>query len=455
MQALLPRATSGCAPSLGSSVSRTLRSRPQIRPAPARAYSVAPSSRHRPQVPHASCRPQAFPLGARAYTRVKPPPFAFAFDIDGVLLHAAKPIPGAREVFEFLGRNNVPFILLTNGGSKPTDRRQGELRELLGIPPRANYLVQSHTPFKLLAQSPLSAAGAELFPGAESLRDKNVLVFGPDAEDMRAIAHEYGFRRVLTTADILAADPTIFPFAPSPLMEKERQAAAALARSRGPPSGEGAGGKLKIDAMFVLNDPRDWALTTQIIVDLLLSERGVLGTYSARNGRPDLPRHGWLSDAQPRLYFSNPDLLWAAAHPLPRLGQGAFHAALAGIWARITDGEAELECKVIGKPSWETYRFAEDVLCAQRAHMGEEGEGASGGAVYMVGDNPESDVCGANRFKKTATRGARWHSALVRTGVWRPEHGPPKYEPDVIVDDVRAAVEWALEREGWKGGLGA
>lgn len=41
---------------------------------------------------------------------------AFVFDIDGVLMRGAKPIPEASKSLELLNEHKVPFILLTNGG---------------------------------------------------------------------------------------------------------------------------------------------------------------------------------------------------------------------------------------------------------------------------------------------------------------------------------------------------
>ena len=67
--------------------------------------------------------------------------------------------------------------------------------------------------------------------------------------------------------------------------------------------------------------------------------------------------------------------------------------------------------------------------------------------VYMVGDNPESDIRGANEFE--SAHGTDWLSVLVRTGVHK-EGMTPKYKPRVVVDDVMAAVKWALEHEGWE-----
>lgn len=364
--------------------------------------------------------------GSRKYSvsnKGKVPPFAFAFDIDGVLLHVAKPIPGATESLKYLQKNNIPFILLTNGGGKHERDRVAQLSEKLDVELSTDNFVQSHTPFQ------------ELVHGDEGLGDKNILITGSDAAKSRTIAEAYGFKNVITPADILTAHPTIWPF--EPLMEE-----LYAATSRPLPTAQP-----KIDAMFVFNDPRDWALDIQIITDLLLSENGVLGTYSSKNGQASLPNGGWQSDGQPPLFFSNPDLFWSASYHHPRFGQGAFQAAMAGIWREITNGE-ELQRTVIGKPYKQTYRYAERVLNSHRAQVLGKSSIEPLGRVYMVGDNPESDIRGANDFE--SPDGTSWESVLVRTGVWSAERGEPRHRPKMIVDDVAAAVDWALKQEGWR-----
>lgn len=302
--------------------------------------------------------------------------------------------------------------------------------------------MQSHTPFQELVDGSGSGNGLQQGSqshGGEGLRDKTILVTGSDAAKARDIAEAYGFGRVVTPADILAAQPTVWPF--EPLM-KERYAATA----RPLPTTTNT----KIDAIFVFNDPRDWALDIQIITDLLLSEGGMLGTYSAKNGDSSLPGAGWQQDGQPPLFFSNPDLFWSAQYHLPRLGQGAFQAALAGVWREITGGTAELQRTVIGKPHHQTYAYAERVLNAHRAELlGRKTDAGPLRRVYMVGDNPESDIRGANEYR--SAEGTGWSSVLVRTGVWDPKRGgEPRHRPKVIVDDVKAAVDWALGQEGWR-----
>ncbi|KAK3336640.1 HAD-like domain-containing protein [Cercophora scortea] len=379
---------------------------------------------------------RGFSTTKKAVVEKKAPSFAFAFDIDGVLLHVAKPIPGASDALRYLHTHNIPFILLTNGGGKLETERVKDLSEKLGVPLTTDNFVQSHTPFRQLVDD-----------GPDSLRDKTVLVTGADAEKCRAIAHAYGFRNVVTPADILRAHPKVFPF--DPLLSSVH--ASPLTPSPSSP--------LKIDAMFVFNDPRDWALDIQIITDLLLSQSGHLGTYSAKNNNPSLPNCGWQQDDQPELYFSNADLLWSTGYALPRLGQGAFQAAVAGVWRRITDGH-ELRRRVIGKPYGETYRFAERVLSAHRHEVlraqGFHHQPDVLRSVYMVGDNPESDIAGANDFVSEV--GTEWCSVLVGTGVWRPDvrggEGVLKgrFKPTAVVRDVREAVAWALEREGFAPG---
>ncbi|KAK3392970.1 HAD-like domain-containing protein [Podospora didyma] len=378
----------------------------------------------------------------------EPPSFAFAFDIDGVLLHVSKPIPGATETLRFLNDNHIPFILLTNGGGKLEADRVKDLSQKLGVHLTTDNFVQSHTPFR------------ELVDGKDGgLKDKTILVTGSDYEKCRSIMESYGFKNVVTPADILWQHREVFPFGlasdysdttPSrPLPRPVHTSTAAHSNDHA----------LKIDAMFVLNDPRDWALDIQVFADLLLSSQGYMGTYSSKNGNLTFPNHGYQQDGQPTLYFSNSDLFWSATWHLPRFGQGAFQAALAGVWDQLTNGTAPLKRHVIGKPFGETYRFAERVLAAHRSDSlilkGHSADvaGEPLRSVYMVGDNPESDIAGANGYKSEV--GTSWHSALVKTGVWSAVRDGEKVlkgvkKPTVIVPDVKAAVMWALEREGWK-----
>ncbi len=194
----------------------------------------------------------------------------------------------------------------------------------------------------------------------------------------------YGFRNVVTPGDIITQHPTIWPFA-RVFANYYRAFARPLPR---PINVDNLSQSLKIDAVFVFHDPRDWALDTQIILDILLSSKGILGTYSSKNNNPSLPNRGFQQDGQPPIYFSNPDLWWAAAYHLPRLGQGGFREALEGVWAATTGGarmRVELQKVLYGKPFHSTYAFAEKKLEAHRELIYGADATTPLKRVYMIG----------------------------------------------------------------------
>lgn len=282
-----------------------------------------------------------------------------------------------------------------------------------------------------------------------------MLVIGGDGDQCRHVAKEYGFRNVVIPADILAAYPPISPFTTD----------KAPAYAQPLPSEN-----TKIDAVLVFNDPRDWALDLQVLVDLTLSDEGRLGTRRPKNcAKPHIP-----------IYFSNPDLIWANEYHLSRLGQGAFRAAFHGIISSLRaaqktermekahksegvpvlgltaegkpyeEGLPIMRATVMGKPNRGTYLYAEEVLCEWRKKQlelaGLDQSHANVKTVYMVGDNPASDIRGANNFK--SDKKISWVSVLVKTGVYK--GGNRTGEAKVIVEDVLAAVKWVIERETLK-----
>ena len=300
-------------------------------------------------------------------------------------------------------------------------------------------LVQSHTPFAELVHG---------VKGRQSLKDKCIMVLGGDYGKCRNVAENYGFTNVITPGDIFAAYPEIGPFS-KVFADYYKSFARPLPL---PINREDPGNSLKIDAVFVYNDPRDWSLDIQILLDVLLSREGIMGTYSAKNNDHTLPNNGYQQDGQPQLYFSNSDLLWAAAYPLSRLCQGGFREAFEGVWAAVTGGPREgvdLQKIVIGKPFKGTYDFAEKRLIQHREHLFEGAvQNVPLRRVYMIGDNPESDIRGANTYQ--SPHGTEWISLLTRTGVYKDRVGEePSWQPREIVDDVSAAVKWALNESKW------
>jgi len=87
---------------------------------------------------------------------------------------------------------------------------------------------------------------------------------------------------------------------------------------------------------------------------------------------------------------------------------------------------------VLGKPSKDTFDFAKGVV--------EKRVGRGDLNIYMVGDNIESDIKGANA--------AGWRTILVRTGVYDPSDQSSRtaalrraHKPGHEVEDVFEAVE--------------
>ncbi|KAF7549036.1 hypothetical protein G7046_g8466 [Stylonectria norvegica] len=374
---------------------------------------------------------------------------AFAFDIDGVLYQGRNRVEGAEKVVKMIRNNGIRYVFLTNGGGVSENSKADTLQQRLQLS-KSDDVIRNRM---ILSHTPMSAWD-------DSLKNEGtVLITGSHPEQARQLALQYGFKRVVTPGDILAACPDVYPFElvkgglhdkHVPLPDGKR-----ILKLDDPYSQDIPEDALKIDHIFVWNDPRDWSVDTQIIHDLLISHKGYFATVSQKNGDASLPNNGWQQDGQPGVWISNMDLLWKTNYPVNRFGTGAFMEALKGLWSTSTNG-SELKYSAYGKPSHKTYKYAHDRLLNYYGDMartrGDNGSEAPARhplrRVYMIGDNPESDIRGANEFD--AEDGTEWVSILVRTGVWRATAAQrePRYRPTVIVDDVVDAVVWALNNEG-------
>lgn len=351
---------------------------------------------------------------------------AFAFDIDGVLVRGAVPLEGAPETIQTLQQaGHTPFIFLTNGGGLHEDAHTARLASRLNIPLDHRQFVQSHSPFHDLVSQ---------------YADKPILVLGGSGDQIRDVAKIYGFNKVITSADIFVEDSSLHPF---PELTQD----ALRAKGRVWNEIESIDVPIKqtpIAAIMVWSSPRDWCLDLQLVLDLLLSEGGLVNTKSPKNGNSAFENNGYLQDNQPPLYFCNPDFEWATQASQPRLAQGAFKAALEGMWNEKTGG-AELKAIVCGKPTEVTYNYGEQALerwsNRERDDETDTEKQFEIGTVYMIGDNPASDIQGANGF--VSKRGYTWKSILVETGVYQ-KGTQPEHEPMHIAANVQDAVSWAL-----------
>ena len=244
-----------------------------------------------------------------------------------------------------------------------------------------------------------------------------VLVVGGEGEKCRLVAEGYGFKDVVTPGDIIKDNHDTTPF--RKLTEKENNDSRARNFA-----------EFEIEAIFVFADSRDWAGDQQIILDLLMSKKGRLGTRSE------------TFDEGPPIFFSHNDVVWSTSHELTRIGMGALRASLEAMFKAVTG--KELTTTAYGKPQIGTFQFATRLLQQWRKET--HGIDSPPETVYFVGDTPESDIRGTNEYNESPLSENTWYSILVRTGVFK-EGTQPRFEPKATVDNVRDAVRHGMERE--------
>ncbi|KAM0790691.1 hypothetical protein ACM66B_004549 [Microbotryomycetes sp. NB124-2] len=367
----------------------------------------------------ASCSSRHLVSRSFSSTRVgnKQPPPAFCFDIDGVLKQGEHVLPRAKRALQILTGNNKAnqhfhFICLTNGGGSIERDRAAKLTKELGVNIAEHQVVQSHTIFRSLTKQ---------------YADKPVLVIGGLHDRCRKVAQDYGFKHVYIPADILAWNPSIWPF--HKLTEKERSYVVTGVDFA----------TTQFAAVLIFHDSFDYGRDMQLLTDLAKSNDGVFGTHKDVS-KPAL----WTKETQIPIYFSNPDLVWGNEFSQPRHGQGAFQQSCASVFETITGHQ--LYRTTGGKPTRATYDYASTLLYSAIAGKvdlhAQRPKAEFDGNVYMVGDNPASDIAGANGFG--------WQSVLVRTGVFRGQRSDEaEHRPTKVAEDVLEGVEWALEREGY------
>ncbi|KAF3915027.1 hypothetical protein ABW21_db0200960 [Orbilia brochopaga] len=334
------------------------------------------------------------------------PDYVFGFDIDGVLLRGGNVIPEAREALKILNGENgdgikVPYIFLTNGGGKTENERCLDLSRQLDVAVSPDQFICGHTPMSEMA-----------------VEYSTVLVVGGEGEKCRIVAENYGFRDVVTPGDLIKWKPSVCPF--RKLTEDEYK------NSR-----ERDFTNVNIEAIFVFADSRDWAADAQIILELLMSENGIMGTVSK------------TSQEGPPIYFAHNDVVWSTSYDLTRYGMGALRIMIEALYKESTG--KTIDVTSYGKPSKATFDYATRVLRQWRKDLFDDSSPPR--TVYFVGDTPESDIRGSNEYDEHSE--SDWYSILVETGVYEPGT-EPRYKPRKTVKNVLEAVKFGMERERQK-----
>jgi len=299
-----------------------------------------------------------------------------AFDIDGVLIRGNKVLEEGIEAIRLVREAKLPHIFVTNGGGRQEADKAAQLSRWLNCDVKPDQVILSHTPMKALV---------------EKYGSVPVLVGGP--ERVLDVAKTYGYKKAIHISQVVKANPHVWPCGDHQHDDPE-------------------GDIVDLDsirAVLYMHDDDNWGRDMQVVSDALLA--------GMRNRGIQTP-----------LYFSNPDFVYAANHPLPRLAQGAFRDALGTVYKTLSGG-VTMKYTSFGKPNAPTYEFAQMAI--------ENQAGGHVDVVYGIGDNPDSDIAGANLKEG-------WRSVLLRTGVWDGITNP-SHEPDEIKDNVLVAVEDILD----------
>ncbi|NXX81405.1 HDHD5 hydrolase, partial [Urocolius indicus] len=390
----------------------------------------------------------------------QPPSFGFLFDVDGVLVRGSQAVPAARLAFQRLadgaGRLRVPVVFLTNAGNCLRAAKARELSQALGLQVSPEQVILSHSPLRLFSQ----------------FHQKCMLVAGQGPVEENA--QNLGFKHVVTIEALRKAYPLL------DMVDQSRRPKELPPPTTGFPT---------IEGVVLFGEPVRWETSLQLIIDVLLSN-GNPGAELQDIPYPHLP-----------VLACNMDLLWMAEAKMPsRFGHGTFLLCLENIYKKVTGRDLKYEA-LIGKPSTVTYRYAEYLVKEQAEKRGWKSPIQR---LYAVGDNPMSDVYGANLYnnylksaqqnqvqaglKRSPQAASEDHldlrkncnssvesceSILVCTGVYRHNadvpsktkeeratetvfHGhrdfcfdPSLVEASYIVQDVNDAVQLAFEKENW------
>ncbi|XP_031789181.1 haloacid dehalogenase-like hydrolase domain-containing 5 isoform X2 [Nasonia vitripennis] len=367
------------------------------------------------------------------------PNFGFFFDIDGVIVRGQNVLPSALKSFKRLiapsKEFRVPTVFITNDGNMLRRDKAAHLTKWLEIDVHEDQIILSHSPLSMMT----------------GLEHNRILVSGQGK--IEEIAIDLGLKNIVTMETLIHNFPSLN------YVNKNK---------RNPVNGPVDRNFKKIDGIILLNEPTNWETSLQLIVDLLLT-----------NGMPC--KHFPITP-YPHIFVMacNMDLLWMAEAPLPRYGHGAFLLCLEKLYEKIS-GQKLMYTAIAGKPSILTYRYANIFI---QKHAQKIGIPRTIETIYAVGDNINTDVCGANLYNRYLTvpeklngqhiqmnrdesnmnQAKKCVSVLVETGVHHSSFNYSKqhshrdfmkieenmFKPNIITNDVRSAIDTVFQLEAFK-----
>eukprot|EP00939_MAST-03C_sp_MAST-3C-sp1_P001507 g1507.t1 len=341
--------------------------------------------------------------------------FGMVFDLDGVVYRSGpfgKKIVGHSDIaIKKLRDEKIPFAFVTNSTGVTEKEKASMLSKLLNMDISEDQVFMATSPVRTLAKKYVG---------------KPVLVLGNGNE--ASLARAFGLTDFVTLDQFIAMRPQLLP---SLFKRKMKEGGEDRKKAALDVSGTSCETR-KIAAIFVLTDPMIYYHSAiQIVLDLVGS-----------NGEPVVALGGGASESAQDvdLYFSNPDISYPTTHTVPRMTQGSFRLCLEALYPKFYGSDKKLRYKSLGKPFPQVYDCAKESLTAQwrRRCGGTLDRDFRFDRIYMVGDNPRSDIKGANAMG--------WESVLVRTGKFPKDQendatNPAKHVVAGAIDAVRLAME--------------
>ncbi|CAJ0937510.1 unnamed protein product, partial [Mesorhabditis belari] len=338
-------------------------------------------------------------------------PFGIVLDIDGVLLRGRDVLPRVPDAFRLItdekGNFKIPTVFLTNGSNSLRAAKANSLSQHLKVEIRAQQVVMAHSPLRMFTQ----------------FHDKKVLVVGQGP--VNTIAQNLGFKQIITLDDLR----TLFPHLDC--VDFSRRKFDEL--NWHPPEDF-----RPIEAIVLLGEPLHWESALQLLLDVLITG-GDPASLQYKRGSiqyPNLP-----------LLACNVDMVWMAEKGvnLPRIGHGSFLTCLEAMYGKLTGRDLRYTA-VLGKPTEVSYLHA--THCLQ--DMANDLQQPPPKAVYVIGDNPLSDILGSNLYNRYLQHGGKGRFDHYNLDTLE-DDGPASQRTRENVDEcISVLVETGVYREGCK-----
>ncbi|PAV84249.1 hypothetical protein WR25_16843 [Diploscapter pachys] len=335
--------------------------------------------------------------------------FGIVLDIDGVLQRGRILLPRVKEAFRLVtderGSFEIPTVFLTNGTNCLRAEKAAKLSNLLGLHVRPEQVIMAHSPLRMFSD----------------LHNKNALVIGQS--NSKTIATNCGFKNIITIENLREMFPHLDCVDFSRKLRDPRET-AKLRKNFKP-----------IEAIIMLGEPLIWESALQLILDCLLTG-GTMDEFT--RGISTYPQ-------QIPVVACNVDLVWMAEQgsPLPRIGHGVFIHLIESLYEKLSGRRLKYEA-VLGKPTEISYLHAAHMIQRQALSMGL----SDVKTLYVIGDNPMSDVLGAKLFDRYLRHGGRGRFDHLDLDLFEESDVPKVRTRHVCERCISVLVETGVYTEG-------